>query len=144
MMAHRFAAPPAGRDPEHLLDDVIGLARDETFRAHRGAFYAWQEEVLGGRRALTPKEAVGEMAALLEKYSDAIAGAYGKRNWRFAFVLAGATLGTVGTLITGNPLSAVGGVLTLAQFATLDRKVVVPPNPGDPAAMFHDVQDLWK
>ena len=138
LIGHKFAVP-VDVNPEKALADAIELASDDKFREKRRDLYEWQEDAI--EHGLTSENAMKELDQMIEEYNHAVER--GKRNliYRFAFVVGGIAVGLAGAAL-GNPLTTTAAVLSVVQFATLDRKSVIDAGKSGPAAMFHDVRKV--
>ncbi len=134
LLTRRLALPAAAANGD-LLNAAAGLSRDKGFREKRTALFDWQETAVA--RKWGPEAAVAEIAAMTERYNEAVASALGKVRWRFAFTVCGVVLGFAGG---GVGVAAASAALSLIQFKLLDGKPAIEPGSAAPAAMFHDVE----
>jgi len=141
LLAHRIAIPAL--DPEVALKKVIELSRtNEEFRASRRRLYDWQELMI--KEGVDPRKAVKEMDRLIKNYNETVERAVKAVYYKFGFALVTAGLAIAGAAL-GNPLASATALLSVVQFATLDRQPVVNPNEEcAPAAMFHDAGAVFK
>jgi hypothetical protein len=149
LLGQRLAVP-AGDDAERLLPRAIELAHNEDFKWHRESLYKWQEDVIAAEEPPSFTEALKQMDFLVNRYNQAVEKAVKNVRYKFAFTVATATLGLASAFIAG-PLTIAGASLatasafiSLAEFATLDRKPVVEAGKGAPAAMFHDMRKVLR
>lgn len=141
LLAHRFAVP-ADENPEKALRKAVDLTtKDDHFRENRRKLYAWQEEIV--REGVTPEIAIQEMDQMIEAYNRSVERAIKTVYYKYAFTIAGIALGLAGAAI-GNPLWTASSLLSIVQFATLDRKPVIEAGENAPAAMFHDVEAKFR
>jgi hypothetical protein len=139
----RKLAIPSDRDPEKALAKAVELAsKDDKFRENRRKLYEWQEGIV--RDGIPLKDAVREMDQMVEAYNRSVEQATRTVYYKFAFTVAGVALGLAAAPLS-VPFATATVLLSVVQFATLDRRPVIEPGENAPAAMFHDVRKiaLW-
>jgi len=139
----RKLAIPTDRHPEKALAKAVELARnDDKFRENRRKLYEWQEDII--KENIPLKDAIKEMDQMVEAYNRSVERATHQVYYKFAFTIAGVALGLAAAPLS-VPFATATVLLSVVQFATLDRKPVIEPGENAPAAMFHDVKKiaLW-
>jgi hypothetical protein len=140
----RKLAVPSAKDPEKALAKAIELVqKDDRFRENRRKLYQWQEDIV--RENIPLKDAVKEMDQMVEAYNRSVERATRQVYYKFAFTVASLALGLAAAPLS-VPFATATVLLSVVQFATLDRKPVLEPGENAPAAMFHDVNKiaLWQ
>jgi len=141
-VVHEAVIPFDTRDPESALEESAKLARDAEFRAHRRAYYDWQEAI-GARIArgeIDAEWAKRELNEMVVLYNERIAKADRKAKKTLVVMLAGTAISIVSAL-TGPPgwlafLSAAGALLPMV----LVEKPEASTAGAEPAVMFHDMR----
>lgn len=133
----RKLAIPRLPNPEDALRVAIQLSGDDEFRKKRAELYDWQDYIVG--KGYTPKQAVEYMAQLTEEYNKIVAKAHKKIYYRFAFVIGGVALGLIGIGL-GQPIASGAAILSLIEFATLNKEPVIQAGEARPMAVFHDIE----
>lgn len=139
LLGQRLAMPLDETNPDKALLKAISLARDSDFKDKRRNLYEWQERVI--RDGYKPEQAMQEIEQLIDEYNSCVKKAMREVYYKFVFTVAGIALSLVGAAAL-NPLVATGALLSIVQFATLDRKPVIQAGKSEPAAMFHDVKKV--
>lgn len=135
LVARRLAVPAYAR-AESTLAAAIELSRDRSFRAKRRALFDWQLQM--AQRGVAPADALELLCEKTEAYNAEVRAANRKVHLRWAFAVCGMGLG----FARGEPLIAgASAMLSLVQFATLDRQPAIEPGDAAPAAMFHDIAE---
>lgn len=144
LLGHKLAVP-AHQDPEEAFAKAVALVReDDTFQEKRRRFYAWQEDILREPMPLNSADAVKEMDQMVEAYNRCVERASRQVYYKFAFTVASLALGLAAAPLS-VPFATATVLLSMVQFATLDRRPVMEPGENAPAAMFHAAKKigLW-
>ena len=138
LIAHELNIPDI-KEPEIALREAIGLSRESDFRKKREDLYDFQMTCLS--RGMKPKAIVEELTDRNRELAEYIRKQKIPVYKKTGFMLASVALGVVGGAFI-HPLAAVGGLLSVWQFAAFDA---VPglevPNRLRPVAGFYDVEE---
>lgn len=136
LLAHEFDIP-AIDEPEIALREAIGLGKESEFRKKRAELYNFQMTCL--QRGMKPKAIVAELRELNQELADFMQKQKIATYKRTGFMLAQVSLGIIGGTFF-HPLAAVGGLLSIWQFAAFDA---IPstdvPSRLAPVAGFYDI-----
>jgi hypothetical protein len=124
-------------EPEVALNEAMALARDVDFRRRREDMYDFQMTCLN--RGMSAKAVVAELRdrnreliTFMEKQKIPV-------RKKTAFMLAQTFMSALAGVFA-SPAGAIGGLLTVWQFAKFDAAPeVLPPNRLQPVAAFHDI-----
>ncbi len=138
MIAHELCVPNIA-DQEVALREAISLSKESEFRIKRADLYDFQMTCLN--RGMS---AIAVVAELRDRSADLVEY-LAKQNIplrkKTGFMLAQTVLGAIGGAFI-NPLAAIGGLISLWQFSTIDAEENVQlPNRLAPVAAFHDMEE---
>jgi hypothetical protein len=141
-LAHELVVPFAEREPEAALQEAARLARDPEFRAHRRAYYEWQEEIGGriSRGEIDIEGAKRQLREMVDLYNARIAKADRKAKKTLVVTLAGTAI-SIALAFSGPPgwaalLGAAGAALPML----LVEKPDVSASGAEPAVMLHEMR----
>jgi len=140
VLAHEFFVPEdPGKSDEDMLKQAVELAKRDDFKEMRATFNRWQEDVI--EKGISANKAVEEMEEYLKEYNDVVKQAAKDVYLKYAFMVIPLAVG-MATAPFGAPLVIAGaaGLLSIARFATFDRKPKIDAGECGAAAMIHDVQ----
>lgn len=137
LIAHELGVPDLD-DPEIALREAIGLSQDSDYRNKRADLYDFQMSCFG--RGMQPQAIVAELKdrnreliAYMEKQKVPIRK---KAGFLLAQTLVSAIAGSFSA-----PLGALGGLIAIAQFKTMDAQPdLEAPHRLAPVAAFPDIE----
>lgn len=135
---HNEVFVPAKDDLEAALQKVVDLSFKKDYRTKRQEYYEWQRQFASAEAK--PEVAVKEMGLLVKEYNELAEKAMGKVRKKFAFTVGGIAMSLAGAVLSGNPLPAVGALLSFASYKTFDSQCTIARERCRPAAMFHDAK----
>lgn len=136
---HNELIVPAMDDPDAAFRRAIDLSLQDDYRTKRQEYYEWQRQLAAAE--VRSEVAVKEMGILIKEYNHLAEKALGKVRKKFAFTVGGIALNLAGALLSGNPLPAVGALLTFVSYKTFDSRPMIAKDRFQPAAMFHDARE---
>jgi hypothetical protein len=138
LIAHEFWVPNIA-NPEESLQEAINLSKESEFRNKRSDLYDFQMNCLS--RGMSPKAVVAELRDRNLEMVDYLQKQKIPLQKKAAFMLAQ----TLASVIAGSfsaPFGAIGGLISLWQFAKFDIKPNDDlPNRLLPVAAFHDIEN---
>jgi len=138
LIVHELGVPSID-NPEVALREAIGLAKESEFRNKRADLYDFQMTCLS--RGISAKAVVAELRDRNRELTAYLKKQGVPLRKKTGFMLAQTLVGAIGGAFI-HPLAAIGGLISIWRFATLDAEPSVQlPNRLAPVAAFHDVED---
>lgn len=138
LIAHDLGVPDID-NPDVALREAISLAKELEFRNKRADLYDFQMTCLN--RGMSAKAVVSELRDRNRELIEYLKKQGVPLRKKAGFMLAQTLLSAIGGVFI-DPLAAIGGLITIWQFAAIDAHPNMQlPNRLAPVAAFHDIED---
>lgn len=126
-------------DKEAALRKTISLSKESEFHTKRADLYDFQMSCLN--RGMSATAIIAELKDRNQELNEYLQKQNIPLRKKAGFMLAQTCVGAIGGAF-GNLLPAIGGLLSIWQFKTLDTSPIMQlPDRLSPVADFHDIEE---